>query len=176
MWTFLKVLWYMKPKFKAIFAVILFVLYSTFGLLFDDDTTTNTASNDQWQWVIANDNSGWLFEQNSFVRTSPNSYSVTIKTHNSEEFNNQETERLKLAKPISYRLSTYVFNFETKQLQLASATVYDENDNILYSVDKPGGWSKINPKTAGEAMFDSTYKYFQKYSGKVKSPPGTAKS
>ena len=176
-----------KTRNKLIFIIFLGILYFAIDFIPISEPDENviasgpdenviTKMKDEWQWVVANDSSGWLFEQSSFVRTSPDSYSVTIKTHYSEDYNKQETERLKLAKPISYRLSTYVFNFATKQMQLASSVIYDENENVLYSVDKPGGWSKINPKTVGEAMFDSTYKYFQKNSGKVKSPPGTVKS
>ena len=168
MWTFLEVLWHMKPKFKAIFALILLTIYFCFSSNTATDTT-DTASKDRWQWIVANNNSGWLYQPNTVAASGNDAYTVTIKTHNGEDFNQKETTRLKLAKPISYILSNYVFNYKTKQLQLTSVTYYDEEEKVLHAIDKPGSWSAIKPGTVGEVVFDKTHTYFNKNVKKSKA-------
>lgn len=124
----------------------------------------------EWKWITSTDVMTISFDENSIRKSDRNKYFVWIKSEFTESEGVKESNRLKLAEPISYQLIRWEFDYKNESIKTQSVVIYDKNGTTLasytdkYSLER---FEPIIPGSIGEKIFYATFAEYQNKYGKV---------
>jgi hypothetical protein len=123
-----------------------------------------------WQWISSTDVMTVSFDKDSIRKSERNKYFVWIKFEFTESEGIKQSNNLKLAKPISYQLIRFEFDYKNESNRLQTLVVYGKDGTSLanytdkYSVEQ---FEPIIPGSTGEEIFYVTFAEYQNKYGKV---------
>ena len=141
---------------KKLLVVTLF-----FTLLVGFTTVTSAAS---WRIIqrANHDLTDRYFDMLSFRKTSPQSYTVQIRTDYDKSRGQAESNKLGFKYPVGRVINKMEFNFSSQQYRILSANYFDEGGALLSSSNAAGTWNS-NSASPYDRIFNDTYKHYKNH-------------
>lgn len=124
----------------------------------------------EWKWITSTDVMTISFDENSIRKSDRNKYFVCIKSEFTESEGVKESNRLKLAEPISYQLIRWEFDYKNESHRLQTAVMYGKDGTVLSKYTDKSSLARFEPIIPGsivEAIFYATFAEYQNKYGKV---------